>query len=391
MGGSQAKRLCPGAVVVAPNFTRYVEASQRVFAIFDDTTPLVEGISIDEAFLDVSGLRRLVGEPEMIAKRLRERVRREVGLVITVGVARTKFLAKVASGVAKPDGLLLVEPDRELEFLHSLQVERLWGVGKKSSARLHEAGLHTVADVAACTRETLEPLVGVAMARQLLALAFNRDPRPVEVGRRRRSIGSQHAVGLGRLQPAEASAVLFSLVDRVSRRLRAAQLLARTVTLRFRHGDYRRTSRAHTLPESTSDTGAILEVVQALFVRESARALRPLNLTMIGLTLSNLSPALSEQSQLDFVAAAKVSRRSLDRTLDDVRDRFGSAAITRASTLRTRRADFELVAGPHALGVKVPAPRDLRAAAMQQRRNEAGSSESFQAAGLDEAQDDGLW
>lgn len=353
MGGDQARRLCPDAVVVGPNFERYVEASRHVFEIFDDTTPLVEGISIDEAFLDVSGLRRLSGDPVTIATRLRERVRNEVGLPITVGIARTKFLAKVASGVGKPDGLLLVEPANELDFLHGLQVERLWGVGKKSSQRLHDAGIHTVGDVARCSREFLEPLIGVAMARQILALAHNEDPRRVEPGQRRRSIGSQHAVGLGRLSTADAHAILLSLADRVTRRLRAADLAARTVTVRLRHHDYRRTSRAHSLRDASTNTTVIAHTAAAIFDHERDR-LANQGLTMIGLTLSNLEPATHEQTRLDFETSTKVSRPRLDAALDQLKQRFGTSAVTRASSLG-HRPDFELVAGPNALGVADPA------------------------------------
>ncbi|MCB0960165.1 MAG: DNA polymerase IV, partial [Acidimicrobiales bacterium] len=176
MGGRQALERCPDAVVVAPRFEAYVEASRAVFAIFERTTPLVEGLSIDEAFLDVGGLRRLVGEPVAIARRLREEVRDEVGLAITVGVARTKFLAKVASGVAKPDGLLLVEPDRELEFLHPLPIRRLWGVGAVTERKLHERGLRTVADVATVGPGALTAILGGHQGRHLDALAHNRDP-----------------------------------------------------------------------------------------------------------------------------------------------------------------------------------------------------------------------
>src|SRR5688572_10123760 len=177
MGGSIAKRLCPHAAVVSPRMEAYSEASKAVFAVFRDTTPLVEGISIDEAFLDVRGLRRISGTPEEIAVKLRRDVLEQVGLPITVGVACTKFLAKVASAVAKPDGLLVVPPGEELAFLHPLPVERLWGVGPVTSKRLREHGLTTVADVAAREEAELVDLLGRAAGRHLHALAHNRDPR----------------------------------------------------------------------------------------------------------------------------------------------------------------------------------------------------------------------
>src|SRR5213082_2327251 len=195
MGGRQARRLCPRAVVVPPRMSVYSEASKAVFRVFDDMSPLVEGLSIDEAFLDVRGLERISGTPIEIAGRLRRDVRERVGLPVTVGVATTKFLAKVASGVAKPDGLLLVPPDGELAFLHPLPVERLWGVGPVTAAKLHQRGVTTVGEVARIPEPALVSMLGPASGRHLHALAHNRDPRPVQVGRRRGSIGSQHALG----------------------------------------------------------------------------------------------------------------------------------------------------------------------------------------------------
>src|SRR5512134_1665558 len=197
MGGRQARRLCPHAVVVPPRMSAYSDASKAVFAVFEDTTPLVEGLSIDEAFLDVRGLERLAGPAPEIAAQLRRRVLEEVGLPITVGIARTKFLAKVASGVAKPNGLLVVPPEDELGFLHPLPVERLWGVGRVTSAKLHDRGLHTVGQVAALDEAMLVHLLGRASGRHIHALAHNRDPRRVRTGLRRRSIGSQRALGRG--------------------------------------------------------------------------------------------------------------------------------------------------------------------------------------------------
>lgn len=255
MGGRQARRLCPDALVVPPRMAAYTAASRAVFEIFRHTTPLVEGLSIDEAFLDVGGLRRLAGAPAAVAAALRERVRREVGLPITVGVARTKFLAKVASGVAKPDGLLVVEPDRELAFLHPLPVERLWGVGPVTAARLRERGIRTVGQVARLDEPALVSLLGAGAGRHLHALAHNRDPRAVQVGRRRSSMGAQHALGRGPHSPADLDAVLAGLVDRVTGRMRAARRTGRTVTLRLRFADYTRAARSQTLDEPTGRPG----------------------------------------------------------------------------------------------------------------------------------------
>ena len=223
MGGREARRLCPQAVIVTPDMNAYSTASKAVFEVFDDTTPFVEAMSIDEAFLEVGGLRRVSGTPTEIATRLREQVADRVGLPITVGVARTKFLAKVASGVAKPDGLLVVDPSNELAFLHGLPVERLWGVGPKTAARLHERGITTVAQVARLEEATMTTMLGLAAGRHLHALAHNRDPRAVRPRRRRRSIGSQRALGRRPKTAGDLDVALVGLVDRVTRRLRDAE------------------------------------------------------------------------------------------------------------------------------------------------------------------------
>jgi DNA polymerase-4 len=329
MGGRQARRLCPHAAVVPPRFNAYTEASKDVFAIFEDTTPLVEGLSIDEAFLDVRGLERISGTPLEIAERLRRRVREEVGLPITVGVARTKFLAKVASGVAKPDGLLVVPPEGELQFLHPLPVERLWGVGPVTSAKLRAYGLTTVGEVARVDEETLVAMLGRAAGRHLHALAHNRDPRPVHVGRRRRSMGSQRALGRKRRSPAEIDAIVVAIADRLGRRLRRAKRHCRTVVLRLRFDDFTRATRSHTLLEPTNHTEVILATARDL-VAAAMPMMQAQGLTLVGLTLSNLEDDGAVQLALP---SASQRATALDATIDDVRDRFGSEAITRAVLL----------------------------------------------------------
>jgi DNA polymerase-4 len=254
MGGWEARRLCPDAVVVPARFSAYSAASKAVFEVFRETSPLVEGLSIDEAFLDVRGMRRISGSPVEIAARLRRDVLEQVGLPITIGVARTKFLAKVASGVAKPDGLLVVPPDGELDFLHPLPVERLWGVGAVTAGKLHARGIRTVGEVATLAESTLVSMLGRSAGRQLHALSHNRDPRRIQVGRRRRTMGAQRALGRGRRTPAALDAVIVGLVDRLARRLRAARRVCRTVMLRLRFDDFSRASRAHTLDEATAQT-----------------------------------------------------------------------------------------------------------------------------------------
>jgi DNA polymerase IV len=334
MGGRVAKRLCPDAVVVKPRFSAYVDASRAVFAVFEDTTPVVEGLSIDEAFLDVRGMERIAGSPREIAVRLRREVRERVGLPITVGVARTKFLAKVASGVAKPDGLLVVPPGEELAFLHPLPIERLWGVGPKTSAKLRDRNIATVGQVAQLGEPTLVTLVGRAAGRQLYALAHNRDPRRVR-RQRRRSMGSQCAIGRGRHPPEKLHAILLAIVDRLARRLRAARRLCRTVTLRLRFDDFTRATRSHTLPSPTCRTSAILETAETLLANGMA-LIEERGVTLIGLSLSNLVE--DGAGQLDLPVDR---RRGLDQALDTVRDRYGADVITRA-VLLGRNTGFEM-------------------------------------------------
>jgi DNA polymerase-4 len=329
MGVSLARRMCPRAVVVPARMHAYSDASKAVFEVFDDTTPLVEGLSIDEAFLDVGGLRRVSGTPTEIAVRLRARVLERVGLPITVGVARTKFLAKVASGVAKPDGLLVVPHGRELAFLHPLPVERLWGVGRVTAEKLHNRGITTVGEVALLPEAALVAMLGRASGRHLHALAHNRDPRPVVVGRRRRSIGSQHAHGWTRKTPAELDATVVALVDRVTRRMRAANRTGRTVVLRLRFDDSSRATRSHTMARATSHTDTILEAARGL-LGVSLPMIELRGCTLVGIAVSNLDDDGPVQLALPF---RRATGGALDAALDEVRDRFGSKAVTRAVLL----------------------------------------------------------
>src|SRR3954454_18235867 len=221
MGGGKARRLCPDAVVVEPHFSAYVEASKRVFDIFRDAAPVVEAMSIDEAFLDVSGLERISGRPPQIAAKLRREVRERVGLPLSVGVARTKHLAKVASAAAKPDGLLVVQPDGEEAFLHPLPVEALWGVGPKTAQKLHARGIRTVGQLARHSEGSLVSMLGRASGRHVHALARNRDPRRVERARGRLLFGSESALGRSTTSFDQLDAMLIALSDRVTRRMRA--------------------------------------------------------------------------------------------------------------------------------------------------------------------------
>jgi DNA polymerase-4 len=325
MGGRQARRLCPHAVVVPPRMKVYSEASKDVFALFEDTTPLVEGLSIDEAFLDVRGLERLAGSPTEIARRLRRRVLDEVGLPITVGIARTKFLAKVASAVAKPDGLLVVPPDGELDFLHPLPVERLWGVGRVTAAKLHSRGLRTVGQIATLDEELLVQLLGRASGRHLHALAHNRDPRVVRTGRRRRSIGSQRALGRRRRPWEEIDSSMVAIVDRVARRLRTGRRLCRTVVLRLRFDDFTRATRSLTLPRVTDRSETLLAAARTLLAAAQPVIARR-GITLVGISLTNLEDA--DRIQLSLTDDWRPD--ALDAALDEIKERHGSKAVVRA-------------------------------------------------------------
>jgi len=329
MGGAQARRLCPQAVVVKPRMSAYAEASKAVYQVFEDATPLVEGLSIDEAFLDVRGLERISGTPTEIAVRLRSDVRERVGLPITVGVARTKFLAKVASGVAKPDGLLVVPPDRELAFLHPLPVERLWGVGPVTADKLHQRGITTVGQVAQLAEAALVSMLGRASGRHLHFLAHNRDPRPVQVRRRRRSIGSQRALGRSPRSPEAVDAIVVGLVDRVTRRMRVAGRVGRTVVLRMRFDDFSRATRSHTLPQATAHTETILATARGL-LETAMPVIERQGITLVGVAVGSLDDDRAVQLALPF---DRQSSGALDVALDEIRDRFGATAITRAVLL----------------------------------------------------------
>ena len=289
-------------------------------------TPYADGEAMGFLNLDVGGLRRISGTPVEIAVRLRSAVLERVGLPVTVGVARTKFLAKVASGVAKPNGLLVVPTDGELDFLHPLPVERVWGVGPVTAAKLHARSITTVAEVAAVGEAALVRILGPAAGRHLHALAHNRDPRPVQVGRRRRSMGTQRALGRGRRSPDELDMDLVALVDRLVRRLRAAHRVCRTVVLRLRFGDFSRVTRSDTIVEATARTETVLAVARRLLL-SSMPLIRQRGITLMGVTFTNLTDDRAIQ------LALPLGRPPVDATLDEVRDRFGSAAITRAVLL----------------------------------------------------------
>ena len=330
IGAAEARRRCPELLIVEPHWQAYVEASRKLFAVFESMAPVVEGLSLEEAFLDVRGLEHIAGNPLGIALRLKRAVLERVGLPITVGLARTKFLAKMASRLAKPDGLLAVPAGRELEFLHPLPVEEVWGVGPATAAKLHDHGMHTVGELASRREDELAAAVGRAAGRKLHALAHNRDPRRVTARRSRRSIGSQSALGPRRRSREELETTLLGVVDRVARRMRAAGRSGRTVSLRLRFGDYRRATRSCTLRQPTADTRTLAAAAGAL-LDGAMPLIADRGLTLIGIAVANLSAArVGEQLMLPL---DRRPRARLDAALDQLRDRFGPAAVTRGSLL----------------------------------------------------------
>jgi DNA polymerase-4 len=329
MGGGRARRLCPHAAVVSPRFSAYTEASRALFDLFEETAPLVEGLSLEEAFLDVRGLERISGTPRQIAERLRRQARERVGLAVTVGIARTKVIAKMASRAGKPDGLLVVEPDREAAFLRPLPVEALWGVGLVTADKLRAHGIDSIGELERRDEGDLALFLGAYSARHLHAIAHRRDPRKVRRGPRRRSIGTQSAFAGGGRSGLDLDTLLVTLVDRVARRARAANRAGRTVTLRFRFADFSRATRSRTLPHPTAGTAAILAAGRALLV--AARSLiEQRGITLLGTTVANLT----DEAQLELPLEPRFDP-ALDLAIDEIRRRFGNEAIRRGSSPRS--------------------------------------------------------
>jgi DNA polymerase-4 len=336
MNGGQARLLCPNAVVVDPRMEAYAEASEGVFEVFRDLTPFVEPISVDEAFLEVGGAEHLFGPAPTIAATLRRRVLDEVGLPLSVGVARTKFLAKVASAQAKPDGLLVVEPDRELAFLHPLPVEVLWGVGPVTAAKLHDHGIDSVGDLAGAGGAPLSRFLGPHAGRHLRALAHNRDPRPVDTARRDRSMGSQRALGQKVRTREELRRELLALAEKVAARLRKAERLARTITVRYRTAELRHKSRSRTLIEPSDNTQLLAAVADDLLLdlldgpQGPGSRLGRVGCSLVGVTYSGLCRGGAVQLALRFPEDGRPTER-LDQLVDEIRARWGTDAVERAS------------------------------------------------------------
>jgi DNA polymerase-4 len=336
MPGRQARALCPELRFVAGHFEDYQRLGDAAIAVLGDFTPLVERISIDEAFADVAGCTHLFGSPAEIARAIRRRVRAELGLPISVGVARTKHLAKIASQVAKPDGLVVVDPATELEFLHELPVELMWGVGPVTKARLAEIGVLTIGQLATTPGWSLEQLLVPAASEKLAALAWNRDQREIKTDRRARSAGAQSALGR---QPAAARVfrpALHHLADRIATRLRARSLAGRTVTVRVRFADLRAVTRAVTLDAPISATLILAETADELVRAVLAQHPDEAYISLLAISVSQLEPDTDLQLELalglENEARRPGSKRGLarhaaDRAIDRIRDRFGWAAV----------------------------------------------------------------
>lgn len=338
---ARARRACPDAVFRAPRLDAYQSASRAVMGILRSVTPLVEPVSLDEAFLDVAPVGRLHGGGPDVAASIRDRVRRETGLTASVGVATTKLVAKLASDLAKPDGLLVVEPGTELEVLHPLPVERLWGVGPATRRRLARFGVRTVGDLAALPEATLVGALGPSLGRHLHALAWNRDDRGVEPERDVRSIGHEETFPVDVADPAVLAAEAGRLADLVAGRLRAAGRAGRTVQLKVRFGDFRTITRSSTLPEPTDLAVEVARTARRLLdavdVRQGVR--------LLGVTVQQLAEPAAVQGRLDLGGdPGEAAQRwgAVERAVDAVRDRFGvdavgPARLTRDGVLRVRR------------------------------------------------------
>ncbi len=336
MSGWRARQLCPQLTFVSGHFSEYQRLGDAAIEIAADYTPLVERISIDEAFADVAGCTDLFGSPAEIARAIRRRVRAELGLAISVGVARTKHLAKIASQVAKPDGLVVVDPSSELDFLHDLPVELMWGVGPVTRARLAEVGVLTIGQLAKTPGGSLERLLGHAAGKKLAALAWNRDPREIKTRRRAKSAGAQSALGR---KPAEESVfrpTLRHLADRISARLRARSLSGRTITIRVRFADFHAVTRSITLDAPISTTTTLAEIAEELVRTVLAQHPHEPKISLLGVCVSHLTK--DSHVQLDLPLGIEddgrrpgskrgLARWAADRAVDRIRERFGWQAI----------------------------------------------------------------
>lgn len=325
----RARRIAPGAVVIEPDFRRYTEASAGVMSLFRSLTPMVEPLSLDEAFLDVSGARRRLGSPRQIGQVIRDRVHDEQGITCSVGIAASKFVAKLASTLSKPDGLLVVPPDRVVEFLHPLPVSSLWGVGDKTAETLHRLGLRTVADVAATPADTLCRLLGPSAGQHLADLAWGRDPRPVVAHEPDRSIGAEETFGTDVDDPAVVTRELLRLSEKVAARLRSRGYVGRTISLKIRFADFTTITRSRTVSDATDVAKEIYTEAARLF---HALGLQRARIRLVGVRVTGLIDEATAPRQLllDDTAA---DWRGTEQAVDRITQRFGSGMVRPARLL----------------------------------------------------------
>jgi DNA polymerase-4 len=347
MPGRRARQLCPDLVFVAGHFHEYQRLGDAAIAILSDFTPSIERISIDEAFADVAGCTHLFGSPAEIATTVRTRVRAELGLPMSIGVARTKHLAKIASQVAKPDGLVVVDPETELEFLHGLPVTLMWGVGPATEARLAKIGVTTIGQLADSSPESVEQLLGRAVGKKLTALAWNRDPRHIQTRRRARSAGAQSALGRRPAIERVFKPTLHHLADRIGARLRAKSLVGRTITVRVRFADLRSVTRSLTLSAPISSTRALVEIAEDLVRGVLADHHAERTISLLAISVSNLEAHAIVQLELPLGLADEgrrpgtkkgLARSRADLALDAIRKRFGGRAVEYGSVSRVVRS-----------------------------------------------------
>ena len=360
MSGWRARELCPELTFVGGHFKDYQRLGDAAIEVLGDYTPLVERISIDEAFADVTGCTHLFGPPAEIAATIRRRVRAELGLPISVGVARTKHLAKIASQVAKPDGLVVVDPATELDFLRDLPVELMWGVGPVTKAQLAGIGVLTIGQLAQTPGWSLEKLVGSAAGKKLAALAWNRDPREIKTHRRAKSAGAQSALGRKPADETVFRPTLLHLADRIGARLRAKSLSGRTITVRVRFADLHAVTHAVTLDAPISATATLAEVASDLVRTVLANHRHERKISLLAISVSQLEK--TSEIQLDLPLGLKdearrpgskkgMARSAADRAVDRIRERFGWGAVGYGSV---------------ALGLAHSVPDDFRALAEQE-------------------------
>lgn len=322
---AQARRLCPQAVVVPPDHQAYQEASRRAMAVLRDVTELVEQVSVDEAFLDVTGARRRLGRPTEIGELIRRRVRAETGVTCSVGVAATKVVAKLASGFAKPDGLLLVPREATVPFLHTLPVAALWGVGERTRAELERWGITTVEQLATTDVRLVQRAVGAAAGAHLHDLAWGRDPRAVEPGRAEKSIGAETTLDHDTADRDDLEAHLLRLADRCATQLRARGHVCRTVSVKVRTEDFRTVTRSRTLPAPTDVAREIYAVACELLDSADTEGRR---VRLVGVRAEGLAAAADRPLTLEeAVDGAPAAGRRAEEAMDAVRARFGSSAV----------------------------------------------------------------